>query len=149
MGNTKIQSCFARYELKYALTQAQYEAMRRSIEPHMRPDAHPRYTISNLYYDTENFQLIRGSLDKPDYKEKLRLRSYGKVEDGDTVFLEMKKKSLLLLSNGICSPAFIIWALVTILLSSSCLYICISLTVANTPEDIRSFKTLPGPTDGS
>ena len=92
MGNTKIQSCFARYELKYALTQAQYEAMRRSIEPHMRPDTHPRYTISNLYYDTENFQLIRGSLDKPDYKEKLRLRSYGKVEDGDTVFLEMKKK---------------------------------------------------------
>ena len=92
MGNTKIQSCFARYELKYALTQAQYEAMRRSIEPHMRPDAHPRYTISNLYYDTENFQLIRGSLDKPDYKEKLRLRSYGIPREDSKVFLEIKKK---------------------------------------------------------
>ena len=40
-----------------------------------------------LYY-----RLIRASLEKPAYKEKLRLRSYGVTEPGGEVFLELKKK---------------------------------------------------------
>ena len=92
MKNTSIQCCFARHEIKYRLTKAQQTALREAIASHMTPDAHPNYTISNLYYDNDNFSMIRASLDKPDYKEKLRLRSYGLVGDGDTVFLEMKKK---------------------------------------------------------
>ena len=55
-------------------------------------DEHGRYTICNLYYDTPDFQLIRASLDKPVYKEKLRMRSYGVPADGDSVFVELKKK---------------------------------------------------------
>ncbi len=87
-----LQSCFKRYEKKYLLSPAQYEAVKRGMAPYMKPDAHPRYTICNIYYDTENYALIRASLEKPVYKEKLRLRSYGVPGSQSPVFLELKKK---------------------------------------------------------
>ncbi len=87
-----IQSCFQRYENKYMLTTAQYQAMIRGMAFHMRPDAHPRYTIGNVYYDTADYALIRASLEKPAYKEKLRVRSYGVPGDDDLAFVEIKKK---------------------------------------------------------
>jgi len=88
----EIQSCFKRYEKKYLLTQEQYRAMRFGMAQYMKPDEHPRYSISNLYYDTENYDLIRVSLEKPVYKEKLRMRSYGVPGSMDKVFVEIKKK---------------------------------------------------------
>lgn len=87
-----IQSCFKRYEKKYLLTEAQYEAMRLGMAEYMIPDEHPSYSISNIYYDTERYDLIRASLEKPVYKEKLRMRSYGVPGSRDTVFVELKKK---------------------------------------------------------
>ena len=87
-----IRTCFERYETKYLITPAQYEALRQGMAGRVAPDFYPRYTISNLYYDTADFRLIRDSLEKPQYKEKLRLRSYGRVDEDRTVFLEMKKK---------------------------------------------------------
>lgn len=56
------------------------------------PDEYGDYTICNIYLDTEDFYFIRHSLDKPVYKEKLRLRSYGNASEDNTVFLEIKKK---------------------------------------------------------
>ena len=88
----EIQSCFKRYEKKYLLTQEQYRAMRFGMAQYMKPDEHPRYSICNLYYDTENYDLIRASLEKPVYKEKLRMRSYGVPGSMDKVFVEIKKK---------------------------------------------------------
>ena len=87
-----IQSCFARYETKYLLTKKQYQGMLAGMAARTVPDVYSKYTINNIYFDTTNFQLIRDSLERPEYKEKLRLRSYGQVQNGDTVFLEMKKK---------------------------------------------------------
>lgn len=87
-----IQNCFQRYEKKYLLTKEQYEAVKRGMEGHMTPDVHSRYTICNLYYDTEDWRLIRESIEKPAYKEKLRARSYGCAKDADNVFVEIKKK---------------------------------------------------------
>ena len=87
-----IRTCFERYETKYLITRAQYEALKRGMAAYTAPDVHPRYTISNLYFDTPDYRLIRDSLEKPTYKEKLRLRSYGPVSEEQTVFLEMKKK---------------------------------------------------------
>ena len=89
---SEIQSCFRRCEKKYLLTHAQYQAMRLGMAPYMEPDAYPRYSISNIYYDTEHYDLIRTSLKKPVYKEKLRLRSYGVPGDRDPAFVEIKKK---------------------------------------------------------
>ena len=58
----------------------------------MEPDRYGRTTIRNLYFDTDNYRLIRRSLDKPAYKEKLRLRSYGPAGPDSAVFVELKKK---------------------------------------------------------
>ena len=88
----EVQSCFQRVETKYLLTQAQAEAMRRGMQGRVRPDEYSRYTICNIYYDTEDFFLIRTSLEKPVYKEKLRLRSYGVPDSRKPVFVELKKK---------------------------------------------------------
>lgn len=86
------QSVFQRYEKKYLLSPGQYAALRAQLAPFMAEDAYGKHTICNIYYDTETFNLIRHSLAKPTYKEKLRLRSYGVPQDKDPVFLELKKK---------------------------------------------------------
>ena len=87
-----IQNCFRRYEKKYLLTWRQYRAMLEGMAPYMRADHYSNYTICNIYYDTPDWRLIRASLEKPVYKEKLRVRSYGAVCGADNVFVELKKK---------------------------------------------------------
>ncbi len=82
-----------RFELKYVLNKAQAEALRRAMEGRMVPDQFGRTTIASLYYDTPDHRLIRASMEKPDFKEKLRLRSYGPASEGSPVFLELKRKS--------------------------------------------------------
>lgn len=90
-------TAFQRYEMKYLLDQTQYCFLLDILEQHMNYDAFceggNKYPICSVYYDTPDDQLIRRSLAKPDYKEKLRLRSYGKASGRDAqVFLELKKK---------------------------------------------------------
>ena len=87
-----VQCCFERYEKKYLLNPGQLERLLEGIEPYVRPDEFGKYTICNIYYDTDDFKLIRASLEKPVYKEKLRVRSYGIPGDQDNVFVELKKK---------------------------------------------------------
>lgn len=83
---------FERFEKKYLLTPAQYAAVRRALEPYAAPDQYGRHTILSVYYDTDDCALVRASLAKPRYKEKLRLRSYGTPGADSTVYLEIKKK---------------------------------------------------------
>lgn len=86
------QNIFKRYELKYLLNEHQYEAIKQACERHTKPDKFGNSIVCSLYFDTENKVLIRRSQDKPMYKEKLRLRSYGIPKNEDTVFVELKKK---------------------------------------------------------
>lgn len=86
------QSVFKRYELKYLLTGAQKDAVLAAMAPHMALDQYGRTTIRNIYFDTDNFRLIRRSIEKPAYKEKLRIRSYGRARADSDVFVELKKK---------------------------------------------------------
>lgn len=87
---------FSRYEKKYLITQENFIWLLEKIEPYMNPDKFNKngklYNIANIYYDTQNDALIRASIEKPVYKEKLRLRSYGVPNLEDEVFLEIKKK---------------------------------------------------------
>lgn len=86
------QDVFKRYEKKYLLTQSQYDALSQILAPRMGRDQYSESTISNIYYDTPDFRLIRRSLTRPAYKEKLRLRTY-KTPDAETdAFVELKKK---------------------------------------------------------
>ena len=87
-----VQTVFKRYELKYLLTLAQKETVLRAMEPYMTLDKYGKTTIRNLYYDTDTYLLIRRSIEKPAYKEKLRLRSYSRVDSDSTAFVELKKK---------------------------------------------------------
>ena len=86
------QMVFKRYELKYLLDQRQKEEILRAMEPHMALDRYGRTTIRNVYFDTDSYRLIRRSIEKPAYKEKLRVRSYKEAGPGDPVFVELKKK---------------------------------------------------------
>lgn len=83
---------FKRVEKKYMLTPEQYENFLTAIEPHMAMDQYGLSKICNLYFDTADDALVRRSNEKPVYKEKMRLRSYGVPGREDTVFLELKKK---------------------------------------------------------
>ena len=83
---------FKRVEKKYLLNEAQRKGLLAYLEGKIEEDVYGQYSISNIYFDTEDNELIRESLNKPVYKEKLRLRSYGTPNPDDTVFLEMKKK---------------------------------------------------------
>lgn len=86
------QSVFRRYETKYLLTAAQKAAVLQAMEPYMALDRYGRTTIRNIYFDTDNYRLIRRSIEKPAYKEKLRLRSYRQAAADSNVFVELKKK---------------------------------------------------------
>ena len=86
------QLSFRRVEKKYLLTREQYERLRVALRNWLEPDDYPKSTICNVYYDTPDYLLISRSLEKPVYKEKFRLRSYGVPEEDGKVFLEIKKK---------------------------------------------------------
>lgn len=87
-----FQTVFKRYELKYMLTKEQKEKVLAAMEPYMKLDKYGRTTIRNIYFDTDSFLLIRRSIEKPTYKEKLRIRSYTQATTDSTVFVELKKK---------------------------------------------------------
>ena len=86
------QMVFQRYEIKYLMDRRQRDVILKAMEPYMSIDGYGHSSIRNLYYDTPDFRLIRKSLEKPVYKEKLRVRSYGPAAVGDPVFVELKKK---------------------------------------------------------
>lgn len=83
---------FRRREQKYLLDEKQTAAFLAAMATFMEPDRYATSAIRNIYYDTPDYRLIRRSLEKPEYKEKLRLRAYGDVTEEGKVFLEMKKK---------------------------------------------------------
>ena len=103
MGN--LTYVFERVERKFLLTPAQYAGLMRTLPEYMQADQYGESTILSLYLDTEDSLLIRRSLEKPVYKEKLRLRSYGVPREMDNVFLEVKKKVRgVVYKRRICLP---------------------------------------------
>lgn len=88
----KFKKLFRRYEIKYIIKKSQYDDLLKLMLKYMQADDFGQSTICNIYFDTPDNLLIRRSIEHPIYKEKLRVRSYGKVEDDTTVFVELKKK---------------------------------------------------------
>ena len=86
------QAVFKRYELKYLITPAQKEILLETMAPYMALDRYGRTTIRNIYFDTPDYRLIRRSIEKPVYKEKLRIRAYHQATPHSQVFVELKKK---------------------------------------------------------
>ncbi len=86
------QSIFKRYEIKYLITEEQKKRLLKVMEPYMKIDKYGKTNIRNIYFDTDTYELIRKSIEKPMYKEKLRVRSYGCPGKDSDVFVELKKK---------------------------------------------------------
>lgn len=89
----KYQAVFKRYEIKYLISHEQKEAILDAMAPYMRLDEYGKSTIRNIYYDTDDYILARHSIARPDFKEKLRIRSYKKADEKSEVFVELKRKS--------------------------------------------------------
>lgn len=88
-----MQLLFNRMEQKYKINREQYEKILKLLPENVKRDKYGVYTICNIYYDTEQNEIISHSIEKPIYKEKIRIRSYKKTPGLDTlVFLEIKKK---------------------------------------------------------
>lgn len=88
---------FNRYEIKYLLDSAAFQKVSGRLADYMELDSYNQqcmtYPVTNLYYDTADYHLIRTSLSKPKYKEKLRLRAYGVPASGAKAYVEIKKKA--------------------------------------------------------
>lgn len=85
-------SRFERKEIKYIITRRQHDDLLYALEGRMQADQFGVTRICNIYFDTMDFRLIRESIEKPLYKEKLRLRTYGVPNDESPAFVEVKKK---------------------------------------------------------
>lgn len=83
---------FKRYEKKYLLNPEQYHAIKSAVDARFNPDKYGETKICNIYFDTPEFLLITRSNDKPVFKEKLRLRTYGVPTDDTVSFVELKRK---------------------------------------------------------
>lgn len=83
---------FKRYEKKFLLSEDKYQRFMGAALEHIIPDQYHKSLVNSIYYDTDDYYLIRQSLEKPVYKEKLRVRSYGVPDPDGTVFVELKKK---------------------------------------------------------
>ena len=84
---------FLRREVKYKISAEQFDVLRKEFAPHLTPDKYYFEKIHNIYYDNIYDEIIRKSMERPVFKEKLRLRTYendGKIFD--EVFVEMKNK---------------------------------------------------------
>ncbi len=87
------ENIFRRVEEKYILNEKEKNELFKKINKYLEKDKFFESTICNIYFDNKNSDLIVNSLDKPIYKEKIRLRSYNKTPDLDSiVFLEKKDK---------------------------------------------------------
>lgn len=92
MDKEAIISVMKRYELKYLLNKAQLDYFLKEIDRFMKVDKYGLTSIASIYFDTPDYRLINKSIEKPKYKEKLRLRGYGLVAPGKSTFLEVKRK---------------------------------------------------------
>lgn len=86
------ENIFERVEQKYRLDDGQKKAFLEAVEDRIHVDQYGYHTIHNIYYDTDHYDLIRNSIEKPKYKEKFRVRTYGTVTSESPIFLEIKKK---------------------------------------------------------
>lgn len=88
----KVQTIFKRYEKKYIISEEKANLLVARIGHRLSADKYGKSTICNIYFDTPDFRIIRHSMEKGVFKEKLRIRSYNCPTADSMVFIELKKK---------------------------------------------------------
>lgn len=102
----KLKKAFERKETKYTMSEETFHQFQTELNQWMQVDEFGLHTIMSLYFDTPDYVMIQHSMEKPKYKEKFRVRSYGVPDEQSTIFLESKKKSRGLFIN-VGSPSAI------------------------------------------
>lgn len=83
---------FERVEHKYLLTKHDANMLYSQIKDYIQDDMYPQYSLHNIYLDSSDYTMISRSIEGPQYKEKLRIRSYGDPDENSFIYVEMKKK---------------------------------------------------------
>ena len=86
---------FSRKEQKYLINRKQYNELVEELAPYMRDDkngVNGRYTVSSLYFDNPQKDIYFETKNKVKYRQKLRLRVYGDIEQNMKAFFEIKQK---------------------------------------------------------
>ncbi|MCH3909997.1 MAG: polyphosphate polymerase domain-containing protein [Bacilli bacterium] len=92
MLNTKVSFC--RIENKYVIKSDVVPFFEEELKKHMEVDPYAlndgHYQVNTIYFDDASDNVVARSISHPDYKEKLRLRSYGGTHP--IFFIEFKNK---------------------------------------------------------
>lgn len=89
---SNYQGVFQRIEKKYILDEEKYNALMEKLDGKLDHNEFPNSTILNIYLDNSNYDLAIKSIQKPVFKEKVRLRSYNVPNKDSTLYLEVKRK---------------------------------------------------------
>ena len=88
-----LETSFERIETKYVVSKTDLHDLIEDLKDYLVEDDYPTSTISNIYFDTEDFQLIQDSLQNQHKKEKIRMRTYlAQPSTNSPAFLEIKSK---------------------------------------------------------
>ena len=88
-----IETSFKRIETKYVVAKADLANLIEDLKIYLVEDDYPTSTISNIYFDTEQFDMIQEDGQGTKRKEKIRMRTYlNQVQPDSQVFLEIKSK---------------------------------------------------------
>ena len=106
-----VQKQFKRKETKYIVNMDVFVKFEKELRQHMTEDEFATSTITNIYFDNEDFDMIQDSLAKKNGREKIRMRVYDKIpSETSQAFLEIKKKEnkigykYRLTSNPVSTP---------------------------------------------
>ena len=89
----KLETNFKRIEKKYIVDKEDLDRLLEDLREYLVEDDFPNSSITNIYFDTEDFQVIRDSIAKKNEREKIRMRTYATdPKPSSQVFLELKKK---------------------------------------------------------
>lgn len=88
-----VKKVFERFEEKYLISESMMHILLNQNKDKLKKDTYYESLIQNIYYDTPNYDFLKSALDKQEYKEKLRVRTYNQITKDSQVFVEIKKKS--------------------------------------------------------
>ena len=88
-----IETTFKRIETKYVVSKEILDKLIQDLKEYLVEDDYPISTISNIYFDTEDFDVLLDDDFGAKRKEKVRMRTYLSHPKADSqVFLEIKTK---------------------------------------------------------
>jgi len=74
------------------ITREQLDSLVRVLGAHLTPNKYFTQTIHNIYFDNDTDDLILRSIEKKEFKDKLRLRAYQMDGELGNPLIELKKK---------------------------------------------------------